>query len=94
MSQISTNSFRFGGDIKKGFVVGGTSSGGHLASVAAFRAQKAGIPVIGCFCRVPMVLYYPVAKESWKDMINIMPKDVYTPQVDYGAVVSRPHFSR
>ena len=51
-------------------------------------------PEITDICRVPMVLHYPVAKESWKDMINIIPKDMYTPQVDYGAVVSRPHFSR
>lgn len=90
MTQVSNNASRFGGDIQKGYVVGGTSSGGHLAAVAAFRAQKQGIPVTGCFCRVPMVLDRSVAKENWKETLDILPRDVYTPMINWQSVVCSP----
>ncbi|KFY71794.1 hypothetical protein V499_08030 [Pseudogymnoascus sp. VKM F-103] len=80
---VYENASRFGGDVKKGFVCGGTSSGGHLAALATFRAQEHGIPVSGCFSRAPMVLNRSVAKESWKETLDILPKDVYTPLLNW-----------
>ncbi|RDL40549.1 uncharacterized protein BP5553_00528 [Venustampulla echinocandica] len=73
------NASKYGGDVKKGFVCGGTSFGGHLAALATYRAQKLGILVSGCFSRAPMVLDRSVAKEAWKETLDILPKDVYTP---------------
>ena len=66
---------------------GGTASGGHLAHMAAFRAQKEGIPVTGCFMRVPMVLSRDVAHERWKETLEIIPRGTPTPMITLEAVV-------
>ena len=58
--------------------------------MATFRARKQGIPVTGCFSRAPMVMDRSTAKDSWKETLDILPKDVYTPMLDWEACVRLP----
>jgi hypothetical protein len=37
-----------------------------------------------------MVMDRSVAKESWKETLDILPKDVYTPMLDWEACVCLP----
>ena len=55
--------------------------------MATFRARKQGILVTGCFSRAPMVMDRTVAKESWKETLEILPRDVHTPMMSWEACV-------
>ncbi|VUC29373.1 unnamed protein product [Clonostachys rosea] len=46
---ITRNSSSLGADLKKGFIVGGSSAGGHIAAIMALRSQKESLspPITG-----------------------------------------------
>lgn len=69
----ATNAAQFGGNIKKGFLVGGAEAGAHLAAITAIRLCNAGnSPLTGQLLIVPVTLAWPETKlpEAWKGRLE------------------------
>jgi hypothetical protein len=87
---VRENATQFDGDVSQGFILGGTSSGAHLAAMSAYRAISRSQPVTGIFQRAPMVFDRKVAKDNWKETLEILPKDVYCPFFNWDDLVRHP----
>ncbi|KAH7129574.1 Alpha/Beta hydrolase protein [Dactylonectria estremocensis] len=69
----------YDGDMTKGLLTGGTSVGGLMASMLAFRSAKLGIPVTGTLMRQGAVMMPFVAKEEWKPRLKSMEENADAP---------------
>lgn len=67
-SQAATNAKTLGADPQKGFIVGGTSAGGNLASIMALlaRDEQLSPPLTGVLLLIPALLDPTVVPEKYK----------------------------
>lgn len=73
VSKCATNSSRLGADLRKGFLVGGTSAGGDIAATVAHLARDQKLPVTGCHLMAPAIcdsahlpMRYQQEPNSWE----------------------------
>lgn len=77
----------YGGDTKKGLIVGGTSVGALLANVLAFRSQKLGIRVDGEMLRQSAVMFtLDGGKEEWKSRITSYEENADAPLLNFSMI--------
>ncbi|KAJ5657143.1 uncharacterized protein N7484_000792 [Penicillium longicatenatum] len=67
---LSKNAPALGADLSKGFVVGGTSSGGHIANPLVHRARDEGLqpPITGVHLTVAPTLAPQALTEAYRDI--------------------------
>jgi versiconal hemiacetal acetate esterase len=74
MKWMASNSSSIGGDISKGFIVGGSTGGAHLAAICAIRARDKypNITLTGQLLIVPALISWPDDANipaDWKDRL-------------------------
>ncbi|KAI3532283.1 hypothetical protein CSPX01_13595 [Colletotrichum filicis] len=62
---LSKNATRFGGDISKGFIVGGWSAGANIASVVSQRSGVKGLGITGTLLGIPFLLVKEIVPEKY-----------------------------
>ncbi|GKT44644.1 AB hydrolase superfamily protein [Colletotrichum spaethianum] len=62
---LSKNAGRYGADISKGWVVGGFSAGGNIASVVSQRSAVEGLGITGTFLGIPLVMVKEIVPEKY-----------------------------
>ncbi|KAK1544597.1 hypothetical protein CPAR01_02099 [Colletotrichum paranaense] len=62
---LSKNASRFGGDISKGFIVGGWSAGANIASVVSQRSGVEGLGISGTLLGIPFLLVKEIVPEKY-----------------------------
>ncbi|KAK1475724.1 hypothetical protein CABS01_04001 [Colletotrichum abscissum] len=62
---LSKNAGRFGGDISKGFIVGGWSAGANIASVVSQRSGVEGLGITGTLLGIPFLLVKEIVPEKY-----------------------------
>jgi versiconal hemiacetal acetate esterase len=74
MKWLAFNAPSIGGDISKGFLVGGTEAGAHLAAITAIRARNRypNIKLTGQYLIVPTTIAWPDPNipEAWRSVLT------------------------
>jgi acetyl esterase/lipase len=73
ITQAATNAGSLGADPRKGFILMGTSAGGHLAAITARRARDDPLfrnhPITGQILRVPVTCHPDAYPKKCADKI-------------------------
>jgi acetyl esterase/lipase len=66
--QCAANSSKLGADPKQGFIIGGTSAGGNIATVMSYlaRDEKLNPPVTGAWLNIPVTIHSDVVPEKYQ----------------------------
>lgn len=74
MKWVAANAASIGGDVGKGFIVGGATAGAHLAAMCALRARDKDpdIRVTGQLLIVPALISWPdeAIPKEWKERLS------------------------